>query len=253
MSARRLVTLVVGGALALSGCAGSSLSPFGDSSLSPAQQSLRSNADSLDAAADELEGCQGSEAIVGALFGATLGALAGAAMGGKDDWAKGAAIGGLGGAALGGGAGYAVGNQNCQYASQQDHLNKRLAEARQEAGEYQRANAAARTVVSQHKVMIARLNEEYRKGQIDSARYRQELASLNDDIAAMRKLIAANDRTLASFRETADAMAAQGLGTGALEQEEAKLLAQRKALEQQLDGLLSAVASVPASARPPVA
>jgi hypothetical protein len=101
--------------------------------------------------------------------------------------------------------------------------------------------------------MIARLNEEYKKGQIDSARYRQELASLNDDIAAMRKLIAANDRTLASFRETADAMAAQGLGTGALEQEEMKLLAQRKALEQQLDGLLSAVASVPASARPPVA
>lgn len=252
MSVRSFAAVVLGSSLLLSGCAGSSVPSLTDSSLSPAQRGLRSDAEALSSAADELKGCQGTEAVVGAVVGGLLGAVTGALVCG-DNWATCAAAGGAGGVVAGGGAGYLVGGQNCKYATEQDHLNQRIAEARQERMEYADANANARVVVAQHKSTIARLNDEYSRGQIDAERYKQQLVSLNDDIAALRKLIDSNERTVASFQATSANIEAKGISAAALSQEEVQLRAQRQALEEQLDGLLEAVASVPAAARPPVA
>ena len=231
----RGAALVLALSMAVSACttSGGRGDGVGDASLTPEQRQLRAEADRFNQTIGE-----------GALFGALGGAALGALLGGDDPLA-GAAVGAAAGAAVGAGAGYLVAAQNESYATEEARLDAQIQAARRDAARYRTIAVTTRSVVDGHKETIARLNSQYRAGQITAADYRTEVASVSGDLQSIETLIDEN-RTLVGAYET-EIASLQGARQDATQLIAARdeMVEQRQSLEDQYDQLLEAVDAAP--------
>ena len=232
-SARTLLCLFLAAGVTVAGCQSSR--GVSDDSLTPAQRQLRAETDRFNQTVAE-------GAVAGAVIGGLIGALAA-----DDNRLAGAAIGAGAGAVVGAGAGFFVASQNESYASEEARLNAEIQAARQEVASYQRIVSASQRVVDQHKATIARLNTQYRQGQITAGQYRQQTAGIQGDIDSIEAAIGNNREQTQAIQQRLTELRRQGRNAASLAQAEAQLRAQRQQLEAQLDELVVAMDTAPVS------
>jgi hypothetical protein len=220
---------------------GNSIGSFFSSSEpppSPAQQRLRQSAAQY-STATLLTGC-----VVGGLLGAAVGA----AVKGKEGAAVGAGV-GLAAGCLGG---HYVAAANQSYANEQIALQQRIQAANRDIQETAQATADARQVVSQHKAEISRLNEQYRKRQIDAGAYDGQVAAAQRDIDSMKLLIDSKNKVLQAMERDIAAGRQHGIDTSQLVATRQRLLKEQQALQEQLNALVAAVDTMPAGVERPL-
>ena len=204
-----------------------------DPSLTPEQRQLR-------AEASRFNQTVGEGALIGALGGAALGALLGG-----DDPLAGAAIGAAAGAAVGAGAGYFVASQNESYATAEARLDAQIEAAERDASRYRTIVATTQSVVDGHKQNIARLNGQYRAGQITAAQYQTEVASVSGDLESIQTLIDENRTIVGAYEDEITNMQASRRDATQLIAARNEMVRQRQSLEAEYDELLEAVDSAP--------
>jgi uncharacterized protein HemX len=179
--------------------------------------------------------------MTGAAAGAALGALLGLAAGGRDNRGGGAAIGALLGAAAGGLAGAAVQGQNQRFARTEQNLDRQIAAAESDAGEWRRAADASSRIRSANERRLASLESRYRGGQISLAQYRRELGEIREDVEKLRAS-AAEARTARG--EIADASRVGGKGGAALAGSAEEIARAEAQIRANADALARALAGV---------
>ena len=219
-------------AVGVAGCATSNGS-VDEASLTPEQRQLRTEASRFNQTI-------GEGAVVGALGGALLGALLGG-----DDPLAGAAIGAAAGAAVGAGAGYFVASQNETYATEEARLNAQIEAARRDAARYRTIVDTTRSVVDGHKRNIARLNRQYRSGQITASQYQTEVASVSGDLESIQSLIDENRTIVGAYDQEISGMRASQQNPGQLVAARNEMIRQRQNLEAEYEELLEAVDAAP--------
>jgi len=176
-------------------------------------------------------------AATGALAGAATGAAAAAAFG-RGNTGQNALIGAGIGALVGLAAGMAVAERNLGFEKREASASQRIEAAQQVASNLNNTAAASEQVARQNQQRLARLDQQYRAGQISAAQYRSQTETMRQDAELMRKTAGeardARQRLVASAREVPQLM-----------NEEAKIDQAQRRLEAAADDLESALRRVP--------
>jgi gas vesicle protein len=176
-------------------------------------------------------------AATGALAGAAMGA-AGAAAFGRGNTGQNALIGAGIGALIGLAAGMAVAERNLGFERREASASQRIQSAQEIASNLNNTAAASEQVAKQNQQRLARLDQQYRAGQITAAQYREESETMREDLALMRTTAGeardARQRLVASAREIPQLM-----------NEEAKIDQAQRRLDGAADNLESALRRVP--------
>lgn len=244
---------VAGLALGLGGCAGGSqvtggigMAPGGGpgiglqatTAVTPAVAGMR-----MSAAQSQLreEAARFNQTVAtGTVAGAGVGALAGYLICGRDCAAIGAVVGGVAGA----GAGNYVAAQNQQAASAEVALQNRVAGAEQEIQRFERTIAATKNVIADHKRDIAALKAKIKKGEAQNLELSNSLSAVNDDVAALKKMVEQANATIAAMDQ--DLAQLQGPAALQLRAKREQVAQQRAKFQGQIDELSGLGRSGPA-------
>jgi hypothetical protein len=221
----KLVAAVFGATVLISGCAQVGAH---NENLTPEQRELRERTQRFN-----------ETVITGAAAGAVLGGVLGALV--SRDRAQGAVIGAAAGAALGGGAGYYIATRNERFATREEAANARITAARREANDLARTASVAERVTRENRARIGELDRRYRAGQITAAQYRQETASMREDLSNMRN--AARKAGEVSVAMAGDA----GSSDAALRAQANRAAEAQRTLERSAAQLEEALRRVPAA------
>lgn len=179
----------------------------------------------------------------GAAGGALAGLLTGLLI--ADNKAAGAGVGAVAGAQIGYLAGAYIANLNTVAEDRRGDLNAQLQAARASVAETRSAVRDNRKMVNAERNAIRRLNRRYAAGKVTQEQYRSQIAELETKQIILNDTIriAQNDST--AIAHTIEAQKAAGANTRRLANEQARLQAEIRRLNQQRDRLVTAVASIP--------
>jgi hypothetical protein len=153
----------------------------------------------------------------------------------RNNRARGAALGCAGGGALGGAAGYYVATRNDRYTTREQGAQARIAAARRDADDLQKAAAAADALTRQNRARLVELDRRYQAGELTSAEYRAEAASMRQDLAVIRDASSKSARMQAEMSQDA-----------AVRQEERRVAAAQQRLDDSARQLEEALRRAPA-------
>jgi hypothetical protein len=178
-------------------------SAAGAAGLSPQQQALREQSNRWNMTVG-----------TGALVGAGGGAAIGAAAAGRNNRAAGAVVGGLVGLIGGAVAGTAIANRNLGFENRELSAAQRTESAQQVAQNLNNAASTAEQVTQDNRRRLAQLDQQFRGGQITAAQYRDESASMRQDVDLMKRTSGeakdARQRLVASASNQPQLMAQEG-------------------------------------------
>lgn len=202
------VVLVAGVAIALSGCqttgqnysGGTTSGSYGSqtAAMTPAQQEMRSSASAFNKTLWQ-----------GVAAGAIVGGLLGAVVGNSDNRAQNMLIGAGIGALAGGLAGNYLASKQQQYATSEAQLDAVIADLRQKNDQEEHLIASLETVVAEHRLEMAELDEKYKTGTVDESAYRRKVAQIEADREIVQDSIASANKQLGTFKETRTLIAQQ--------------------------------------------
>lgn len=180
-----------------------------------------------------------SVALTGAAVGAGAGALAGGLLGhSAGDALIGAGVGGL----LGTAAGASVAHNNCQQATSEADTQQEIETAQAQTQQYQADTVKYQTLATEANREADLLQTKYHAGNVSAADYRADMAQYEQDKEALGQELATLQNNLAALQQEAQA----GGSAGAQLQQEAQA---QQTQQQQLQGLYNSLtnslASVP--------
>jgi hypothetical protein len=176
-------------------------------------------------------------AATGALAGAATGAAAAAAFG-RGNTGQNALIGAGIGALIGLAAGMAVAERNLGFERREASASQRIQSAQEIASNLNNTAAASEQVAKQNQQRLARLDQQYRAGQITAAQYRSQTETMRQDAELMRK-------TAGEARDARQRLVASARDVPQLMNEEAKIDQAQRRLEAAAADLESALRRVP--------
>lgn len=194
--------------------------------LTPQQQALREQSERWN-----------RTAATGALAGAALGAGTGALIGGRNRGTNaliGAGIGLVGGLL----AGAVVADRNLAFENRELTAGQRIEAAQQISANLNNAADASERVTQENRQTLARLDRQYRAGQITSAQYRGETEAMRQDVDLMRK-------TAGEAQDARQRLVASGSEVPQLMREESKIDSAQRRLEVSASDLEAALRRVP--------
>lgn len=221
---RRLAPLALAAAMLTTSCASSNTS-----GLSPAQQALEQSKRRFMTTTAE-----------GAVGGAALGALVGGLSGGG----RGALIGAAAGGALGGVAGYAVAQNNYSHSRTEANLNAAVSDANQQAGQARQDAITAQQIASEARTESARLQAQYRAGQINASQYKSGIAVYRNSLASLQELSKGYSDQISQIRQNASY--APGNGAASLRTSSSEIASSKATVDKSIGDLYSTLAAAPA-------
>lgn len=192
-----------------------------------------------------LAGCADQKASMTAQ-GAGVGAVGGAVLGGLLGGGRGALIGAAAGAALGGVGGYALGSQQEQFASAEQELQVRTERARNIASTQRSEADSARTAAARYESQLAPLNAQVSAGRRLNDSQRATLAQAQAERDQIRAKLDAGQKASDEIRTSVSGLKQKGQNTAALEAEGRDLAASNARLQGALDRMNAALGKIEA-------
>jgi uncharacterized protein YcfJ len=178
----------------------------------------------------------------GAGLGAVGGAVLGGILGGERGALLGAAIGGVAGA----GTGYYLGSQQEQFASAEDELRVRTQRARSIAATQRSEANNARNAAASYERSLAPLRQQVAAGRQLNSQQRATLQKARADRDDIRAKLDAGQQASSEIRTTVANLKAKGQNTAALEAEGRDLAASNVRLQGALDRMNTALGRIEA-------
>jgi mannitol-specific phosphotransferase system IIBC component len=178
----------------------------------------------------------------GALVGAGIGGVLGYVIGGE----KGAALGALAGAGAGALGGHALAGKQQEFASDEDELRARTAQARHAAVEQRQHADAANDAARSAERQVRELRQAAARGQGSSARRSTVLSKLRSDQAALEQDLKNGNTAEQTLRSQANALQRKGQDTSRLQAEVVNLQHSNAKLQGALYRLNKAMGNIDA-------
>jgi hypothetical protein len=192
--------------------------------------------------------CEGSKRFdqtvaTGAVAGALLGAIAGAMLD-RNNRGQGAAIGAVAGGAIGAGTGYYVATSNERYATQEAALNAKMQAAQRETSEFRQLAQISSRLTAENQAKIADLDRRYQNKEISAAAYRQNVASMRQDVERLQRVTTEADKIANQMRQDAS-RTSNTVGSQNLRNSANEIQLVRNQIAQNQVALERALATVP--------
>ncbi len=207
----------------------------GNSEVSPEQAELRDQEEEYRTYAESRLQAAAAGALVGGLIGALVD---------SDKPGRGAAV----GAVAGGTAGYVgatyLTREHSDFVASQEALNEDMLVANEQTRSSRRNVEVAQAALNYQHTEIARLNEEYNAGRLETADYERRLEIIAEDRASVRSMIAVTEERVASMETSVAAYNRAGYDTARLEvaiMSQRQDIASLRVIEEAMVDLISGV------------
>ena len=207
----------------------------GNAAVSPEQAELRNQEEEYRTYAESRLQAAAAGALVGGLIGALVD---------DDNPGRGAVVGALAGGTVGYvGATYLT-REHSDFVASQEALEQDIEVANELTRSSQRNVEVAQAALNYQHSEIARLNEEYNAGRLDTAAYERRLEIIAEDRASVRSMIAVTEKRVASMETSIAAYQRSGYDTARLElavMSQRRDIANLRVIEEAMVDLISGV------------
>lgn len=178
-------------------------------------------------------------------IGCLVGSASGLLLGNDEDRKQNILLGTAVGCAVGFAAGQYINTRSAQFSNSQQHSRALIAAADKDIQQYRSLNSTTRSLVSQQRSKVAKLNREFSAGTISSEGYRTQISSAGKNLRTLENQSKAMNDQINVMKTDAGAIRSNGGSSSAINQRISSLESEKRQLDSQRRALANIYDDVP--------